>query len=268
MSTTIVWTSPPSALEQDSEKKNIALQTDKKLPVFTTQRSLTRKLEGTKPENHSEDQKTSAERALQSKDQFARICSDVMPINNELCQADIPVTYRGYTNIAAGPSLSSINMLPPSRGFDGYIPLNQNTPNLNSLNAPSKVSAVPSVMPTLLTGCSLRATPFAQQYIGNLPSNTSSATPQYHLDCPQVFGPPAGLMYSSIPVGHAQNSLAAAMALGPDIRTGLLGTAPHYKFTANPHINSESGTVHVADTAGPRQWNVSVSSEFSMLIFL
>ncbi|XP_015276423.1 PREDICTED: centrosomal protein of 192 kDa-like [Gekko japonicus] len=255
LSTTIVWTSPPSALEQDAEKKNTVLQTNKTPSVSTTQRSLTKKLEAaesTEPNNQSEDQKTSSECALKSKDQFARICLDVASSNNELCQADIPVTYGGCTNTAPGLGLPSLNMLPSFRRFDGCIRLSQNIPDLKSHNAASKIPTVPSVMPTLLTGCSLRATPFAQQYIGNLQSNVNIALPQYHLDCPQVFGLPAGLIYSSIPVGHTQNSLAAGMALGPDVRSGLLGTTPHYKFTSNPHIlNSESGT-----------WEVSVPFEY------
>ncbi|KAL8182343.1 UNVERIFIED_CONTAM: hypothetical protein K2H54_053539, partial [Gekko kuhli] len=251
LSTTIVWTSPPSALEQDAEKKNTALQTNIKPSISTTQRSLTKKLEATEstePNNQSEDQKTSSEFTSKSKDQLAHICPDVASSNNEFCQADIPVTYSGCTNRAPGLGLPSLNMLPSSRGFDRCIPLSQNTPDLKSHNAASKIPTVPSVMPTLLTGCSLRATPFAQQYIGNLQSSVNIALPQYHLDCPQVFGLPAGLIYSSIPVGHTQNSLAAGMALGPDVRSGLLGATPHYKFTSNPQIlNNESGHVKVPE---------------------
>ncbi|XP_077208935.1 centrosomal protein of 192 kDa isoform X2 [Paroedura picta] len=266
LSTTVVWTSPPSALGQDTEKKNSALQTNKKPSVSTTQRSLTQKLqsaESAEPNNPSEDEKTSAEHALKSKDQLASVRPDMVPSNNELCHADIPVMYSGYTNTAPGLGLPSLNTLPSSRGYDGCISLNQNALNLKSHNTASEMPAVPSAMPTLLTGCSLRTTPFAQQYMGNLPSSANIALPQYHLDCPQVFGLPAGLIYSSIPVGHTQNSLAARMALGPDVRSGLLGATPHYKFMSNPHLlNSEASTVHVADVARPRQWEVSGPFDF------
>nr|XP_056710919.1 centrosomal protein of 192 kDa [Euleptes europaea] len=266
LSTTIVWASPPAALEQGAGKNPIALQTNKSPSPSTTQRSLTKKLEAaesTEPKSQPEDQKSSAECSSKSKDQFACFCPDVAPSNKELSRADMPVTCHSYTNTAHGVGLPSLSMLPSSQGFDGCIPLNQRTSNLKSHNAASEIPAVPSVMPTLLTGCSLRATPFAQQYLGNLPSSANIAVPQYHLGCPQVFGLPTGLMYSSIPVGHVQNSLSAGMALGPDVRSGLLGATPHYEFTSNLHIlNSKPGTMQVADAAGPRQWEASVPFQF------
>ncbi|XP_054841844.1 centrosomal protein of 192 kDa [Eublepharis macularius] len=269
LSTTIVWTSPSSALEQDTEKKNITLQANKIPLVSTTQKSLSKKLEAdesTEPNSQSEDQKSSAEFASKSKDQFAHICPNMAPSNNELCQVDAPITRHDYTNTAQGLGLPSLNMLPTSRGFDGCIPLNQNTGNLKSHNAASEIPGVPSVMPTLLTGCSLRATPFAQQYMGSFPSSANITSPQYHLGCPPVLGLPTGLIYSSIPMGHHPNSLAAGMPLGPDTRSGLLGTTPHYKFTSNPHIlSSKSGTMQDADIARPRQWETSVPFEFGQV---
>ncbi|XP_048364489.1 centrosomal protein of 192 kDa [Sphaerodactylus townsendi] len=266
LSTTIVWTSPPSALEQDTEKKNIALQTNQKPSVSPTQRSLTKKLEAaesTKHNKQSEDQKLSAECASESKQQCSRFCPDVAPSNKELGQAGIPVPCHIYTNVAHGLGLPSLNTSPSFQGLDGCIPLNKNASDLKSHNAASKNPAVPSVMPTLLTGCSLRATPFAQQYVGNLPSSANVALPQYPLSCPHVFGLPTGLIYSSIPVGHVPNSLSAGMALGPDVRFGLLGASQHYKFTSSPPIlNSKSATMQIADVAGPRRWETSVPFEY------
>ncbi|XP_053103437.1 centrosomal protein of 192 kDa isoform X2 [Hemicordylus capensis] len=251
LSTTIVRSSPTSLLGQDSKEKKIALQSNTYPRPAASQKDLNKKLKRNvcgEPTRNPEDQKSTEELPPKSEDQCAQTCRN----DKEPGQVDIPVTQHGYTDATHELGLSSTNMLPAYNSLGSYISLNQNIANLKSHGAAPEMPTISSGIPTLLTGCSLRNTPFAQQYLGNLPSHTNVALPQY-VGCPPVFGVPAGLFYSAIPVGHIQNSLATGMTLGPEIRSGMLGTTSQCNFTSNQKgFNSTSHTGPAVDTGGSK----------------
>ncbi|XP_053252565.1 centrosomal protein of 192 kDa isoform X1 [Podarcis raffonei] len=258
--TTIVWTSPTSALEEET-KKNIDLQNNKHPSLSsasTSARNHNKKLEINKSADASslpEHQKSTGEQPSKSKDQSAQKCSN----SNELRNVEVPVTEHGYTTTAHGPGLDSQKDVPAHGGLGDCISLSQNRANFKSHVPASEIPAISSQVPTLLTGCSLRTTPFAQQYLRSLPSQTNMALPQYQVGCPPVFGVPPGLIYSTIPVGHVPSSLTAGMTPGSEVGSGMLGAAPQCNFISSQNVFSSSPhTVQVADAGGPRQLEESV----------
>lgn len=255
LSTTIVWASPTSLLEQDAAKKNIALQITKQPSQRTSQINFN----SAEPNSQPENQKSDTVIPSKSEDPSAHSCQKIAHNKNELDQLDKPVTLQGYTNTPQGLGLSTLNMLPTYNGLGGCLPLNPNITSLKPPNPTTEIPAVPSVIPTLLTGCSLQTTPFAQQYLGNFTSCTNVALPQYHVGCPPVFGLPAGLIYSNIPVGPIQKTLSTGMTLGPDVGSGVFGTTPHCSLTSSQSTtNHKPCTRPVADVGRPRQWMESV----------
>ncbi|XP_061450712.1 centrosomal protein of 192 kDa [Rhineura floridana] len=246
--TTIVWTSPTSLLEQES-RKNIDLQNNKHPSLSTSTRNHTKMVEvneSADPSSLLKDLKSAGEHPLRSKDQFVQKC----PNSNELGQVDIPVTQHGCTTTAHGLGSTCQKNVPAYKGLGGCISLNHNRVNFESHGAASEIPAISSGVPTLLTGCSLRKTPFAEQYMRRLASHTNVALSQYHVGCPPVFGVPAGLIYSAMPVGHIQSSLTGS---------GVLGAAPHCNFTSNQNVFSCTPcTGQATDAGGPRQWEESV----------
>ncbi|XP_066480532.1 centrosomal protein of 192 kDa [Tiliqua scincoides] len=257
LSTTIIWASPTSPLGQDHVKKDI-VQRNIHVSPSTSQNTLAVKLEGNESVESNrqlEDQKSTGEHSPKRVQQSA----DKWPKYNGLAQADMARTQDNYTK-AIGLSL---NMLPAYGNLGGYIPLNQNIANFKSHSAASEIPAISSGVPTLLTGCSLRTTPLAQQYLGNLPSHSTIGLPQYHVSCPPLFGVPSSLLYSTIPVGSIQSSVTAGMTLSSDIRSGALGTTPHCNFTSNQKMfNSTSGSGQTADVGRSREPEESMSLGF------
>ncbi|XP_072854876.2 centrosomal protein of 192 kDa isoform X1 [Pogona vitticeps] len=254
LSTTIVWTSPTSLLEGDTGK-NTAFQNNKQPSQITSTRNYSQKQE----RNEStysvvpEDQKSTREFQQKSGDQSKQSCGD----NTNRGQVDTPAGQHDYAYTAHRPTLFSLKNVPAYNDLYGCISLNQD-------RADFKPHGATSGIPTLLTGCSLRTTPFAQQYLGSLPSHTGVALPQYHVGFPSTFGLPAGLIYSTIPLGHIQNSLTTGMSLSSDVRPGVLGTASDQNVTTSQNVcNSTSRTGKASDAAGPRQWEESVPFGFA-----
>ncbi|XP_062987365.1 centrosomal protein of 192 kDa [Elgaria multicarinata webbii] len=262
LSTTIVWTSPTSILEQETGKY-IALQNSQHPSLSTNGRNQAKKQEvneSADPASQPENQKSTGQLPPKSEDQAAQKC----PNNNELGQVDTPVIQHDYIDAAHGLGLSSLKNVLPSNSLDGCISVNQNRAHLKSNGTASQIPEITPAFPTLLTSCSLRNTPFAQQYLGSLSSHKNIALPQYHVGYPPVFGVPSGLIYSTIPVGHIQNSLTAGITLGPDVGPVMLGTTRHCNFTSNQNIfTSSSHTGQATDADGPRQWGESVPFGFA-----
>nr|XP_008106918.1 PREDICTED: centrosomal protein of 192 kDa isoform X1 [Anolis carolinensis] len=239
LSTTIVWTSPTSSLEQENRGK-LHLQNEINQP-----RKHPKKLEVDESAQLTclpENQKSTGELPPKREDESAQN----NPNNNELTCVDIPVTEHDCKNMAQKLGLSLLKNVPAFDALDGYIAVNQNRTNFRNSGVASDCPPTSSGIPTLLTGCSLTRTPFAQHYLGSLQSQTN-VLPQYHVGCPPVFGVPAGLIYSAIPLDHVQNSLTAGLALRADVTSRVLGTTPHYNFPSNQNLLGPSITGQIAE---------------------
>nr|XP_060628711.1 centrosomal protein of 192 kDa [Anolis sagrei ordinatus] len=234
LSTTIVWTSPTSSLELESGKKR-DLQNKIHQP-----RKHPKKLEvdeSVEPICLRENQKSTGELPPKSEDESTQN----HPNNNELTCVDVPATEHDSKNTTQKLGLSLLKNVPAFDALDGC------RTNFKNSGVASDYPPTYSGIPTLLTGCSLTRTPFAQHYLESLQSQTNVALPQYHVGCPPVFGVPAGLIYSAIPLDHVQNSLTAGLALHTDMTSRVLGTTPHYNFPSNQNRLSPSKTGQIVE---------------------
>ncbi|XP_042654021.1 centrosomal protein of 192 kDa isoform X2 [Tyto alba] len=154
---------------------------------------------------------------------------------------DAQEVWRDQTSEAQRQGLPSLNVLPVYPGLSTYMPFSRNSSgeqyvpisNFKSHVTTSESQAIPSV-PTLLTGCSLATTPFAQQHLGSVPSTANTVLSQFHGCSSAGYGLPSGLPCSGIPAGHVENPLLVGIPLGPNIGPGSLGTAS----LCNPHSTS------------------------------
>ncbi|XP_007434722.1 centrosomal protein of 192 kDa [Python bivittatus] len=258
LSTTIVWTSPTSLMENQTGK-NIALQNSKSLSVSKNARNHVKSLdinENVDPDYQRDKKKSTEELPTIGEDQSTQNCKK----NNEPNQVDIPVIQQYCTSAIHGQGLQSPKKLSTYNDLGSCISLNQNREHFKSQSTASKLSPIPSGLPTLLTGCSLKTTPFAQQYLGSLPSHTNVVLPRY---CPPVLSVPAGLIYSTIPVGHIQSSVTPGIAVGTDIGSGMTGTTQRCNFTSSQNIFSNIlHTGQAPDAGGLRKWEESTSFGF------
>ncbi|XP_029140120.1 centrosomal protein of 192 kDa [Protobothrops mucrosquamatus] len=256
LSTTIVWNSPSSLMETETGK-NIALQSNKSLSLNKNARAKSLVINENVDHNSQCDKKKSTgELRTTSKDQSTENCKKT----KELDQVDTPAIQQYCTSTIHGPGLQSPKKLSAYNDLGNCISLNQNREHFKSQSAASKLSSVSSGLPTLFTGCSLKSTPFAQQYLGSLPSHTNVALPRY---CQPVLSVPAGLIYSTIPVGHIQSSVTTGIAVGSGIGSGMTGTTQHCNLTSSQNIFS--GTLHtgqVPDAGGLRQREESMPFGF------
>ncbi|XP_026527748.1 centrosomal protein of 192 kDa isoform X2 [Notechis scutatus] len=255
LSTTIVWNSPSSLMETQTGK-NIALQSNKSLSLNKNARDKSLVInENVDHNNQCDKKKSTGELPTTSKDHPTQNCKK----KNELDQVDMPAVQQYYTSAIHGPGLQSPPKLSTYNDLGNCISLNQNNEHFKSQSAASKLSSMSSGLPALLTGCSLKSTPFAQQYLGSLPSH-ANVLPRY---CPPVLSVPAGLIYSTIPVGHIQSSVTPGIAVGSGIGSGMTGTTQHCNLTSNQNIFS--GTLHTGqapDAGGLRQREESMSFGF------
>ncbi|XP_058032745.1 centrosomal protein of 192 kDa isoform X1 [Ahaetulla prasina] len=254
LSTTIVWNSPSSLMETQTGK-NVALQSNKSLSLNKNARDKSLVInENVDHSNQCDKKKSTGELSTTSKDQPTQNCKK----NNELDQIDMPAVQQYYTNAVHGPGLQSPKKLSTYNDLGNCISLNQNRELFKSQNSASKLSSMSSGLPALLAGCSLKSTPFAQQYLGSLPSHANVVLPRY---CPPVLSVPAGLIYSTIPVGHFQSSVTPGIAARSG--TGMTGTTQRCNLTSNQNIFS--GTLHTGqapDAGGLRQREESMSFGF------
>ncbi|XP_030666667.1 centrosomal protein of 192 kDa isoform X5 [Nomascus leucogenys] len=93
---------------------------------------------------------------------------------------------------------------------------------------------VPAAVHALLTQPSLSAAPFAQRYLGTLPSAGSTTLPQCHAGSATVCGFSGGLPYPAVAGEPVQNSVAVGICLGSNIGSGWMGTSS----LCNPYSNT------------------------------
>ncbi|NWX87377.1 CE192 protein, partial [Nothoprocta pentlandii] len=167
--------------------------------------------------------------------------------------ADKPEAWQDRTSKAQRPGLPSFNSIPLYPGLSSYIPLNQNSSEeqyvpITSFKSHATVSEsqASSSVPTLLTGCSLATTPFAQQHLGNIPAAGSAALSQFRGGTSTGFGLPGGLPGAALPAGHAPNPVASGVPLGPSIGPGSLGAAS----LCNPHSAWNKNILNIKPYAG------------------
>ncbi|XP_012601610.2 centrosomal protein of 192 kDa isoform X1 [Microcebus murinus] len=102
------------------------------------------------------------------------------------------------------------------------------------LGSATEMQHVPASVPALLTRHSLSIAPFAQQYVGAVPSAASVALPQCHADSANVCGFSGGYHYPAVTGEHVQNSVAVGICVGPNIGSGLTGASS----LCNPYSNA------------------------------
>ncbi|XP_032149342.1 centrosomal protein of 192 kDa isoform X6 [Sapajus apella] len=94
--------------------------------------------------------------------------------------------------------------------------------------------SMPAALHAVLMQPSLSTAPFAQQYLGTLPSAGSAALPQCHAGSTTVCGFSGGLPYPAVAGEPVQNSVAMGICLGPNISSGWMGTSS----VCNPYCKS------------------------------
>uniref|UniRef100_K7F848 Centrosomal protein 192 n=1 Tax=Pelodiscus sinensis TaxID=13735 RepID=K7F848_PELSI len=297
LSTTIIRASPTPLVEQTTEKpEDFSWQRNKReTSLNISQKSTNEKSEANESTGHSnklEDalptHKLSKEGLLESENEFTSNLPNTMPSKNEMdhvnpalpskcvlqplsVNVDIPVTWQDHTK---RPGLSSLNMVPTYSGLGAYIPFSQNTcgeqyipvASFKSHGSASETQTVSSAIPTLLTGRSLAATAFAQQYLGNMQPSGNVSLPQYGGSCATCCLP-AGLPFSSMPVGHIQNSVAVGIPLGPSVGPRLLGTSSLCNLHAAPwNSNTLSTESYIGQSASTTSGTAPKDSQmFSFL---
>ncbi|XP_068788214.1 centrosomal protein of 192 kDa isoform X2 [Struthio camelus] len=294
LSTTIVQASPTPSLEHTNENlKDYSCQRNGKGTLFNiNQKSKEKELVSLNTSLSSLllGQKLSKEGFPTNENQLA--CSPSNVISNceeldhvksalpsKLCVFQPPsVTvdtlelWQDHTSKAQRPGLSSLNALPMYPGLSNYIPLNQNSSgeryvpisSFKSHVTASESQTSSSSVPTLLTGCSLATTPFAQQHLGNMPSAGNTALSQFHGGNSAGFGLPGGLPGSGIAAGHVQNPATLGIPVGPNIGPGSLGAAS----LCNPHSAWNKNILNIKSCTGQpfgvgkNEWESSVSPGF------
>ncbi|MEE6464591.1 hypothetical protein FKM82_006296 [Ascaphus truei] len=128
---------------------------------------------------------------------------------------------------------------------------------------------LPSSLPTLLTGQPLSTTPFAQQYLGSVPSVGSTAVPLYRVGSSAVYGPHTGYPSSTIQAQHMQNSVTG-IPLSTNAGSRLLATLPisNQHHSGNHNIlNPASGYPgQSVSTTGLPHWGGRMSSGFEQAL--
>ncbi|XP_038602144.1 LOW QUALITY PROTEIN: centrosomal protein of 192 kDa [Tachyglossus aculeatus] len=153
---------------------------------------------------------------------------------------DTPTSCQDCANKAQSQGFPSTDRVNALGGLSGYIPLSQNAssdqpaslPSFKSHGSASEMRTLSAPVPPLLTGHSLSTAPFAQQYLGTLPSSGNVALPQY-IGSSTLYGLP-GFPCAAVPAEHIQNTLAMGIPLGQNVGSGLLGAPP----LCNTHSNS------------------------------
>ncbi|XP_007949874.2 centrosomal protein of 192 kDa [Orycteropus afer afer] len=159
-------------------------------------------------------------------------------------------------SVNKGQRMTSKDMLTASSELSGQIP-NQTAPDnqcspISSFegqcSAP-EVDHLPVAIPTLLTGQSLTTTPFAQPYLGALPSAGNVTLPPCHIGGATVCGYLGGCPHSALLEEHVQNSVAVGICLGQNCSSGLMGTTS----LCNPYSNALNQNLLSTAKAFPMQ---------------
>uniref|UniRef100_A0A2K6GY23 Centrosomal protein 192 n=1 Tax=Propithecus coquereli TaxID=379532 RepID=A0A2K6GY23_PROCO len=136
------------------------------------------------------------------------------------------------------------------------------------LGSATDMQHVPASVPTLLTRHSLSTAPFAQQYVGAVPSAGSVALPQCHAGGANVCGFSGGYLYPAGTGEHVQNSVAVGICVGPTIGSGLTGPSS----LCNPYSNTLNQNLlntvkafpmqSVGANCGIEPWDSGITSGF------
>ncbi|XP_048077553.1 centrosomal protein of 192 kDa isoform X1 [Ursus arctos] len=180
--------------------------------------------------------------ALRSKPGLTRPLVSAMPHR--------PVSHQASVN--KGERVASEDTLTADSAVSGQIP-HRMTPGNHGAPVPSTVSCgsapevqnVPTAVPTLLTQHSFTTAPFAQQYLGTLPSAGNVALPQCRAGSATVCGFPGSCPYPAVAGEHVQNSVAMGICLGQNVSSGLMGASSLY----NPY--SDTLNQNLLSTAKP-----------------
>ncbi|XP_044099598.1 centrosomal protein of 192 kDa isoform X1 [Neovison vison] len=150
-----------------------------------------------------------------------------------------PVSHQASVN--KGERVASEDTLTADSAVSGQIP-HRMAPGHQGAPIPSTLSCgsapemqnMPSAVPTLLTQHSFTTAPFAQQYLGTLPSAGNVALPQCRAGSATVCGFSGSCPYPPVAGEHVQNSVAMGICLGQNISSGLMGPSSLY----NPYPNA------------------------------
>ncbi|XP_066040888.1 centrosomal protein of 192 kDa [Chamaea fasciata] len=292
LSTTIIQASPVPPQEHTKENlEDHSCQRNSKEAVLSIdQKQEENELAGLQRKPHNVlDQELAKEGFLKNEKQLPFIPSNV-PANheelehvksalpNKLCtfqpisaNGDAQEVCQDQTNKAQRQGLPSLNVLPIYSGLSTCLPCKQNssgeqcvhTSTVKSHVTTSQSQAIPSSVPTLLTGHSLATTPFTQQHLGTVQPTGNAVLSQFHGCSSAGFGLPAGLPCSGIPAGHVENPLMLGIPLGPNIGPGCLGAAslynpPHPTSWNNNILNIKPCTGQPLG-AGGSEWPLSKS---------
>ncbi|XP_011227755.1 centrosomal protein of 192 kDa isoform X2 [Ailuropoda melanoleuca] len=150
-----------------------------------------------------------------------------------------PVSHQASVN--KGERVASEDTLTADSAVSDQIP-HRMAPGNHGAPVPSTVSCgsapevqnVPTAVPTLLTQHSFTTAPFAQQYLGTLPSAGNVSLPPCHAGSATVCGFPGSCPYPAIAGEHVQNSVAMGICLGQNVSSGLIGASSLY----NPYSDT------------------------------
>lgn len=248
---------PHNVLDQELTKTECFLKNEKQLPFIPSN----------VPTNHEERERVKS--ALPSK------LGTFQPLS---VNGDAQEVCQDQTNKALRQGLPSLNVLPVYSGLSTCLPCKQNSSGeqcvhistVKSHVTTSHSQAIPSSVPTLLTGHSLATTPFAQQHLGTLQPPGNAVLSQCHGCSSAGFGLPAGLPCSGIPAGHVENPHMLGIPFGPNVGPGRLGAASLY----NPHPTSWNNNILNIKTctgqplgAGGSEWQLSKSPDIGKCDF-
>nr|XP_033790035.1 centrosomal protein of 192 kDa isoform X2 [Geotrypetes seraphini] len=223
---------------------------------------LNEELSSNQPDSTFKEKMDTVNCILPSKSSFSHQAS------SENVDAQLP--WQEVIDKDPNSGLSPLNMLSSNSGLDICAPLTEHIPvdhyipipSFKSFNAISDLQTVSSV-PTLLTGCSLSATPFAQQYLATIPSGGTVTLPQYQISNSGGYSLPPGLP-SSVQGRHIQNSVTVGIPVGSSVQSGLLGPS------AVRNTHSYSGNQNVLPTeksyTGLRHWGTRMTSGFGNIL--
>nr|XP_028693727.1 centrosomal protein of 192 kDa isoform X8 [Macaca mulatta] len=128
------------------------------------------------------------------------------------------------------------------------------------------VQDVPAAVHALLAQPPLSTAPFAQRYLGTLPSAGSTTLPQCHAGSATVCGFSGGLPYPAVAGEPVQSSLAMGICLGSNIGSGWTGPSSlcnPYSNTLNQNLLSTTKPFpvpSVGTNCGIEPWDSGVTS--------
>lgn len=209
--------------------------------------------------------------ALRSKPGLTRPLVSAMPHR--------PVSHQASVN--KGERVASEDTLTADSAVSGQIP-HRMAPGNHGAPVPSTVSCgsapevqnVPTAVPTLLTQHSFTTAPFAQQYLGTLPSAGNVALPQCRAGSATVCGFPGSCPYPAVAGEHVQNSVAMGICLGQNVSSGLMGASSlynPYSDTLNQNLLSTAKPFPVQSVGahcGIEPWDSGMLSGFGKMLFL